>query len=76
MRNDGIWFLPEDEPLDLSQYCYLSAPDALVIAASDSQLQLVEYLLEKGADLGLQNERGQTALMAVVEVGLLISEQI
>lgn len=38
--------------------------------------QLVEYLLEKGADLGLQNERGQTALMAVVEVGLLISEQI
>ena len=57
---------PED-PLDLSQYPYLDAPDALVIAASDGNGRLVNYLLESGHDINFRDDDGHTALFKAVD---------
>jgi len=57
---------PEDGPLDLSQYCYLSLPDAIVVAALDGQARLVRHLLDTGTPIDTRDEQGRTALMAAV----------
>jgi hypothetical protein len=56
-----------DEPLDLSQYPYLEASDALVIAASDGNGRLVDHLLESGHDINIRDEDGRTALFKAVD---------
>ena len=56
-----------EEPLDLSQYPYLDAPDALVIAANDGNGRLVHYLLESGHDINFRDEDGRTALFMAVD---------
>ena len=55
-----------DEPLDLSQYPYLEASDALVIAASDGNGRLVDHLLESGHDINIRDEDGRTALFKAI----------
>lgn len=66
---------PEDGPLDLSQYCYLHLPDAIVVAALDGQSRLVRHLLDKGTPIDTRDEQGRTALMAAVSEsnGYLVS---
>jgi hypothetical protein len=56
-----------EEPLDLSQFPYLEAPDALVIAASVGNGRLVDYLLKSGHDINIRDEDGHTALFRSVE---------
>ncbi len=57
----------EDDPLDLSKYPYLDAPDALVIAASDGNWRVVDYLLESGRDINFRDDDGRTALYIAVD---------
>ncbi|PQA79790.1 hypothetical protein C5F52_28310 [Limnohabitans sp. TS-CS-82] len=57
----------EDDPLDLSNFLYLEAPDALVIAASDGNGRLVDYLLESGHDINIRDDEGRTALFVAVD---------
>lgn len=57
---------PED-PLDLSQYLYLEAPDALVIAASNGDGRLVDHLLKSGHNINICDEDGRTALFTAVD---------
>jgi ankyrin repeat protein len=59
----------DNQILDLSQFNYLDAPDAIVIAASVCQWDLVEYLLNNGADIETRDEDGNTALLAAVNDG-------
>lgn len=65
----------EDGPLDLSQYCYLHLPDAIVVAALDGQARLVRHLLDTGTPIDTRDEQGRTALMAAVSEsnGYLVS---
>lgn len=57
----------QDDPLDLSKYPYLDAPDALVIAAGCGDGRLVDYLLESGHDINTRDEEGRTALYVAVD---------
>ena len=57
----------EDDPLDLSIYPYLDAPDALVIAASDGNGRLVDHLLKLGHDINFRDDEGRTALYVAVD---------
>lgn len=57
----------EDEPLDLSKYAYLDAPDAIVIAASGGDGRLVNHLLKLGHDINTRDDEGRTALYVAVD---------
>jgi len=57
----------EDDPLDLSEFSYLNAPDAIVIAANSGNGKLVKHLIKSGHDINLRDEDGCTALFVAVE---------
>jgi ankyrin repeat protein len=57
----------QDDPLDLTNYAYLDAPDALVIAACNGDGRLVDHLLATGHDINLRDEDGCTALFQAVD---------
>lgn len=59
-------WVPEDGPFDLSQYCYLHLPEAIVIAALDGQAHLARHLLDTGTPIDTRDEQGRTALTAAV----------
>ncbi len=57
----------EDDPLDLSKFSYLEASDALIIAASNGNGRLVDYLLDSGHDINIRDDEGRTALYVAVD---------
>ncbi len=57
----------QGEPLDLTKYLYLDAADAIIIAASDGDGRLVDYLIAAGHDINLRDENGCTALFRSVD---------
>lgn len=48
---------------------YINEPDAIVAAAWDGFADLVEQLIDNGADINIQDETGQTALIAASDQG-------
>lgn len=50
---------------------YINEPDAIVAAAWDGLADLVQRLLDSGADINMQDETGQTALIAAPDQGYL-----
>jgi ankyrin repeat protein len=48
---------------------YINEPDAIVAAARDGLADLVERLIDSGADINIQDETGQTALIAASDQG-------
>jgi len=50
---------------------YINEPDAIVAASWDGLADLVQRLLDSGADINIQEETGQTALIAASDQGYL-----
>jgi ankyrin repeat protein len=48
---------------------YINKPDAIVAAAWDGLADLVQRLIDSGADINIQDETGQTALIAASDQG-------
>ena len=55
----------EQDPL------YIKAPEALVTAACCGDYEIVERLVEEGADLNVKDETGKTAVIAAADEGWL-----
>jgi len=50
---------------------YINKPDAIVAAAWEGLADLVQGLIDSGADINIQDETGQTALIAASDQGYL-----
>lgn len=53
----------------MDNHAYINEPEAIVAAAWDGLAELVERLIDNGADINIQDEAGQTALIAASDQG-------
>jgi ankyrin repeat protein len=59
--------LMEEHNLDINCIDFNTGNTALHAAVQYSQIQMIEYLISKGADCNIKNRRGQTPLHLSIE---------
>jgi ankyrin repeat protein len=55
----------------LNEYDDLNSYTALIISSKENKIELVQYLLNKGADVDLQSNKGDTAIIWASDKGHL-----